>query len=1070
MNCGDCGRTVQTGDLFCPGCGAKLSTAPPRADEGERRQLTLLFYDLVGSTELSTRADPEDLQLVISRFQEMCSRIVRDVGGYPAKTMGDGGLAYFGYPVTHEDDPFRAVMAGQSIIDELAVLNDAIRAEMPSFTDRLQMRIGIHSGTVVIGSEGSDLGTARLAIGEALNIASRVESAAPANGVAVSEVTARRVQGVVDLTSLGPVSLKGIEDPLEIFVVERVRPGQSRFTSVRSLGPFVGRDDEAQRLHEAWATARDGRAAMVLIRGDAGLGKSRLHSHLRHQLGGTRHAWFELFGSPVMSQSAFHPIVQVINQLLQLEDLSTAEQRERLESALTEAGLGDDHQVAAIAHLLRIDQDEGDAQPAEARRRATINAVCDWWLAIAQLLPTVIVAEDVHWFDPSTLEVLGELWRRADADSLLLIVTTRPGTDLDWDGEIELIELEPLPLEDAAALVDRLADHADLSPIVRAQIAARSDGVPLFAEELVQAAVSDGGGGGAVPETLRELMSARLDRLGPAKEVLQLAALLGREFPRDQLAAVAAVDDLDATLDVLIEQNFIARRSAGERAAFLFRHALLQDAARDSMLRRRRESEHRRIASLLVERFSGTPDGRPEIIGHHFAEGAEPWLAAEQFQLAGREAVRRSALQEGAAHLTRSIEVLGELEPDPKRHRLELELHVQLGSALALSDGMRSPRATEVHERAVELCRVSDPDSLYPNALNGVFQSRLTSAEFDAALEVGAELLRWAEESGQRTHQVAAHAALAQVHFWPGRYTECWVHASKAWELYDPTDPPEARQAVGIDSGVTALCFGAVGAWALGHIAESVEMADRCIDLASEQDDVYQLAFAQAYLSMHAVMLNDPSRCERLARGGQDLSTRHGFLPMAALSTYTLGWARAELGDPDGLDIARDGVNQLAGMGVGIGAPGCMAVLAEMCAKAGEVDEGFGYAGLGEAMAAESQQHFYTAEIHRSVALLHLELADRATGAEAESAIEAAEAAARASIDVARAQRAPSLELRAVEPMVSVLERRGDRDAARSLLASTVAQFPESSRGIDLDRARAEIDSATSRPSSTFTR
>ncbi|WP_426574503.1 ATP-binding protein [Aquihabitans sp. McL0605] len=1072
LTCETCGRISPEGDAFCPGCGTRLPAAAPspaRALAGERRQLTLLFYDLVGSTEISTRVDTEDLQLVMARYQDMCGRMVRDVGGYAANTMGDGGLVYFGYPEAQEDDPFRAVLAAQAMLDELPVLNDALHADFPSFTDELQMRIGIHSGMVVLGEEGSDLGSGRLAIGEALNMASRIETAAPVNGIAVSDVTARRVHGVVDLTSLGLVQLKGIDGPVELHRVERIRPGQSRFTSAQAIGPFVGREGELARLEAGWAGAQAGRAAMVVLSADAGLGKSRLHNHLRRGLGSTVHTWFELYGSAVMGQSAFHPIIQVIQQVLELDGRTVAEQRTRLVDALALVGLDAPDLISHLAHLVGVEDDadagtvNADGTTADGRRRAVIDAICTWWLAIADRLPTVIVAEDLHWFDPSTLEVLRELWRRAEGHALLIIGTTRPGTDITWDDRVEVIDLEPLAFEAVTSLVERLAEDGELSPVQLTQIAARSDGVPLFAEELVQAALDAGGNVDAVPETLRELMSSRLDRLGPAKEALQLAALLGREFPRNHLAAVAEVADLDVILDVLIEQRFIVRRVAGDQPRFLFRHALLQDAARDSMLRRRREAEHRRIAQLLIDEFAGTRDARPEIIGHHYAEGAEPALAVEQFRLAGHEAIGRAALREGAAHLTRSIEVLAEVDPSEDHDQLEIELHLQLGSALALSDGMRSPRATEVHERAVELCRRTDPrNHRYGQALNGVLQSHVTAGRFDDALATGEEQLRWATETGSRTAQLSAHAALCQVHFWPGRYGSCWEHATRAWELYDPSDPIEERQAVGIDSGLTALTFAAVGAWALGHLGESRDLADRALELAKAQDDVYQVAFTAAYLSMHAIMLNEAERCRALALEGQELAIRHGFLPMQGLTTYTLGWALAELGDPAGLDVAREGVNQLAGMGVGIGAPGCMAVLAEMCAKDGAIEEGFGYAALGEAMAADLAQDFYTAEIHRSVALLQLATADAADAADdpeaADAALAAADAAADAGIAMARAQRAPSLELRAVQPKLTLLHRRGEHHAARDLLAEVVDRFPPDSHGVDLDRSRADLD------------
>jgi len=1061
--CSSCGAAVGPDDGFCRSCGKRLAPAPvsQSSSDGERRRLTAMFYDLVSSTELSTRVDPEDLQDVIAEYQHFCAEIARNYGGTPANTMGDGGLIYFGYPVANEDDPVRAVSAGLAIIDELPELNRRIRGLVPTFGPELQVRIGVHTGMVVVGEIGSDLGNGRLAVGQTLNEAARIEAMAPANGVAVSATTARRVRGVVELESLGEHELKGIAEPVELFTVLRLRPGQGRFSvSTHAQSPLVGRSGLVDELAERWTAASNGTGGAIVLRGEAGLGKTRTHNALRQRLAGQRHAWFEIQGSALQSNTPFHPVIQAIYQILEIEPGPDASAI--LERSLHRVGIVDPETVALISAFLELSEHEPDQISGEERRRRMIAAICEWWCAIGDEMPTVMVAEDLHWFDPSTIELLTALIERVEDHSLLLVGTTRPVFEVPWSEAVVVIDLEPLSIDEVNALVTSLTEGSDVTDLQRARIVMRSDGVPLFAEELTHGLL-DGtfaDRDGDVPETLVELLTAKMDRLGPAKEVIQVASLLGREFSAELLAAVVGdVDDLDAIMRTLVDQRFVSRRGVGGRSVYLFRHALLQDSARQSLLRRPRQRHHRRIADVLTTQLAGTPEASPELVGHHLEMAGDALGAIEQFVIAARDSRDEAALVEAAATYRHAIEILHTMEEGALRDDREIDLRLELASAVGLSQSFAAAEVGDAYSTAVDLCeRIGIVDERYAEALHGLAQHHLSGVRFDEAHVRGSRLLDHAAASGESHVELMARRALSQSHFWPGRYSELWENASRALELYDRSAPIEERYALGIESGVIAMTYGAVALWALGRPQEATVMAEQCVQHALEQDDVYQACYAQAYLSMLGIMLLDVDRCERWARDAKRIAEENAFVPLEGLARYTLGWAMAERQEEHSFEMLMSGLGILSGLGTGTGAPGCMAVVAELHVKVGEIDEALGYVAFGEAMAAESGQHFYTVELHRSAALAHLANARAASDdVERAASLQQCEERSLLAIDQAREQHSPSLELRAIEPLIEVLLERGDDDDAVELLRGAIDKFPEGSVGYALDQARLRL-------------
>ncbi|HZU90438.1 MAG TPA: adenylate/guanylate cyclase domain-containing protein, partial [Stellaceae bacterium] len=696
------------------------STGAQPQDAAERRQLTVMFCDLVGSTALSVRFDPEELREEIRAYQNAVSAVVARYDGFVAKYMGDGVLAYFGYPRAHEDDAERAVRAGLDIA--AAVMRLTTRG-----TEPLAVRIGIATGLVVVGDlVGEGSAQEQAVVGETPNLAARLQAFAEPGQIVLAGATCRLIGDLFRLRDLGRQAVKGFAEPVEAFAVEGVAVTESRFEAARrGLTDLVGRAAESallrERLREAWA----GAGQMVLLSGEAGIGKSRLAAGLAAEVAREPHARLRYQCSPYHRDSVLHPFVVALGRAARLAPDDPAEaQLDKLETILAPARIAET--APLFASLLSIPTGERYpplALSAARQRRLTLAALLDQLEALARQKPVLMLFEDAHWADATSLEVLDLTFERVRALPVLVLITFRPEYEAPWTGlsHVTGIALDRLPPAEVEALAERVAGRP-LPLAVTAQIVAKTDGVPLFVEELTKAVLEAGllvaGPQGwrldgplppfAIPATLQASLAARLDRLAPVKEIAQISAAIGREFSYPLLRAVAGRDEpaLRAALAQLEEAELLFRTGAPPDARYTFKHALVQDTAYETLLRSRRQILHRQIADALREQFAAVAAAEPELVAHHLTQAGRDEPAIEWWGKAGDQALRRSAFKEAAAHLGKAIELADKLAATalstaPGIDRLRLQ--TSLGNALIWAKGYQAPETSEAFGRAREL-------------------------------------------------------------------------------------------------------------------------------------------------------------------------------------------------------------------------------------------------------------------------------------------------------------------------------------------------------------------------------
>ena len=791
-----------------PATAAVEAIAVPAAhapSQAERRQLTVMFVDLVGSTALAARLDPEEMGELIRAYQNLVAGEVTRFEGHVAKYMGDGVLAYFGWPRAHEDDAERAVRAGRAIAATVPGLA-TLAGEPPA------ARIGIATGPAMVGDLiGSEEARERTVVGETPNLAARLQQLAEPGAVVIAEGTRRLVGDLFAYRSLAATRLKGFVEPLTVYHVLGEGAAEGRFEAMHTTGltPLVGREQELALLLDRWERAKEGEGQVILLSGEAGIGKSRLVRALRERLESDPHTALGHFCSSYHASSALHPVIGLLEREagLRREDLPK-HQLDKLEAMLALA-VEDVHTAASLlADLLAVPVSEGRYPPLamspQQKKERTFQALLDLLAGLAVREPVLALYEDVHWADPTTLELLGRVVDRAQRLSVLVLVTFRPEFVPPWagHGHVTALSLSRLGRRQAATVVEQVAGDKVIPADVLDQILARTDGVPLFVEELTKTVLESGllrDQGDhyeldgplpplAIPATLQDSLMARLDRLAPIKEVAQVGAAIGRQFSYELLAAVASLPDdrLQDALAQLAEVELVFRRGTPPQASYSFKHALVRDAAYASLLRSKRQQLHARIARALEERFPETVEAKPELLARHCTEAGLAEQAIDYWHRAGQRALARSAMAEAAAQLTKGLEVLAGLPDGPERRRRELGLQLVLGPALIAAKGVAAPGTGRTYARACELCReLGDVPELFP-ALYGRAVVHLQRGELAAALGVAHELLRLAEERGDAAARVTGYRMIGSALSQLGRPVESRDHLETALALYDP--------------------------------------------------------------------------------------------------------------------------------------------------------------------------------------------------------------------------------------------------------------------------------------------
>ena len=1030
----------------------------------ERRHLTILFCDLVGSTPLSTRFDPEDLREIIGAYHRRVADCVAAFDGFVAKYMGDGVLAYFGYPQAHEDDAERAVRSALTLTTAVA----QVASPLP-----LRVRIGIASGLVVVGDlVGTGEAQERGIVGETPNLAARLQALAEPNAIIVADGTRREIGALFELCDLGPQTLAGFPEPQRAWRIIGEDRELSRFEALRSgATPLVGRDEEIALLRRRWARARDGEGHAVLIGGEAGVGKSRLSAAFFEHIREEPHLRLRHFCSPYHQDSALHPIIVRLERAAGFAPDDPPERRlDRLEALLALTAPSTE-ELALFAELLSLPGADRyrplDMTP-QRKKEKTFEAWLRQLECFARQQPIILLFEDLHWLDPSSGELLDLLIEKIEGWPVLLIATFRPDFQPRWTGEpqVTTLSLTRLNRQHSAELVARVADLAGALPSdLAAEIVERCDGVPLFLEELTKATIEQAAAPerahslvgavprpGAVPATLQASLMARLDRLGAAaRELAQVGAAIGREFTFELLVALDTRDrdTLEDALSRLVSAGLVFQRGALPQATFLFKHALVQDAAYGSLLRERRRLLHGRIADALL---AAKPAGAPEIVAHHLQNAGHASRAIGYWREAGERAVLRAANREAIEHFHRVLALLKSEPESAERWRDELAVLSQLVPALMHVHGWTAPEVGKAAESAAAVGRRLKSSADIAPSIANLWLYQFPRFRLDLAEEISADLFRIAGELDDPEIRLqACHCA------WPTAYLRGhFMNASEQIEagmrLYDEKRHAHHRNVyLGHDPAACALSTTASVQVALGYLDRASRLEAEAISFADQLQHPPTLAVVLWLVCEARASRRGTTDISAPAQRLLELSEANGLLQPRAHALMSLGWALSLSGDgPEGIAKLQEAAGTVRRIGHQRYLMPARWLMAEALLAAGRYAEGLQKVDHAIDMAAKAGVALFDARLHqvRAGLLLHVD----------PSGTQAAEMSLRHAIAVAQGQGAKGFELQAATDLARLWGEQGKRTEARNLLAPIYEQFTEGFTEPILRDAKALLD------------
>ncbi|MBV8095685.1 MAG: AAA family ATPase, partial [Acetobacteraceae bacterium] len=900
--CPRCGQRNGASASFCAGCGELLQPSPLIEATAERRQLSVMFCDLVGSTELSSRLDPEDLREIMTIYQGVVASSARRFCGFIAKYLGDGVLIYFGWPEASENDAERAVHAGLEIIDKVAL--------MGSSDLRLSVRIGIATGLVVVGEEiGQGPAYERGVIGHTPNVAARLQSVAAPATVIVDQATRVRLGDLFDFVPISGLNLRGFAEPLPAWHVSDKRPFRSRFEALRTgaLTPLVGRDEDLQLLLRRWEHAKQGGGRVVLVCGEPGIGKSRLISDLSRAIERDRHFRLRYFCSPHLQDSALYPIIAHLEDAAQFRPGDNAAERLRKLRAMLDLAQPSDQDVALIADLLSIQDESLPALTFSPRRKRELtSAALNRQLAhLSRVRPLLMLFEDAHWWDPTTRDLIDFTIDAVPDLRILLVITYRPELQPNWIGKpnVSLISLGRLDHDQAAEVASHVAA---LSPSILKRIAARSDGIPLFIEELAKSILeSDAGTSpaaqGAVPPTLQASLMSRLDRLPAAKQIAQIGAAIGREFPYDLIAAVAAIPDpaLRERLNELVGAGLVFCRGHPPDSTYAFKHALVQDAAYETMLRRRRIGVHTRILNALLHSDPDLPETHPALLGHHAAQAGLTAQGARYFLRAGQLSAERSAMVEARANLTHGLDLAAGLPEGPERQLLEAELQVALSNVQMAVLGFGATAQEPVLAKALALCRglgSAEPKRpiLLSRTLYGEWSHKLHTGPLEFANAVAREFAELGDGSDDFEIKLMGLTTLATSLFLEGRPAEARaIFASVATERAIE-ECRTANAGFGVDATTLFHAQFSRALSCIGLVKEAKQQSETAVNRARRLQHLPSIALSLSATCTTAWVLRELPTLEARAGTLVQIAEEQGFSFWQARGQCYAGWIAAQ--------------------------------------------------------------------------------------------------------------------------------------------------------------------------------
>jgi TOMM system kinase/cyclase fusion protein len=1050
--------------------------------DAERRQLTVMFCDLVDSTTLSGQLDPEDLREVVRAYQDTCAKVIARFEGHIAQYLGDGLLVYFGYPLAHEDDAQRAVRAGLGMIEALGQLNTRLGQERGV---HLAARLGIHTGLVVVGDVGGGPRQEQLALGETLNLAARLQGVAAPNTLVISATTFQLLGGFFACQPLGTPPLKGQAQPLAVYRVLYESMARSRLEAVGRTGwtPLVGREQESGLLRERWAQVKEGVGQVGLLSGEAGIGKSRLVQVLTEHVTAEPQSWLTPCQcSPYYQNTALYPMIDLLERVaLRFEREESPQQKlSKLEGFLVQYGLPLAETVPLFAALLSLPL-PADYAPLplspEQQKHHTLHALLTILLRIAAQQPVLFVMEDLHWVDPTTLELLSLLVDQGPTARILVLLTFRPDFSPPWTGRAHLtqVTLPRLPRQQATEMTDRVAHGKALPPEVVEQVVTKTDGVPLFVEELTKMVLESGLLQEredryelrgplpplAIPTTLHDSLMARLDRLATVKGLAQLGATLGREFSYALLHAVSPWDEttLQRGLHQLVEAEFLYQQGLPPQATYIFKHALIQDTAYQSLLRSTRQQHHQRIAQVLEAHFPALCETQPELLAHHYTEAGLSAQAMSYWQRAGQRAVERSANLEAVAHLTQGLELLATLPETPERAQQELIMQTTLGPALINTKGQAAPEVLDTYARARELCQqVGETPQLF-QVLRGLWYFYLHRVELQTARELGEQLLTLAEHVADSALRLEAHYALGNTLNYMGEFAAAQAHFAQGIARYDPQQHRSHAFRYGQDPGVICRAYAGVTLWYLGYPDQALQRSHEALTLARELAHPFSLGNAMFFAAWLHQFRREWHLAQERAEAAIANGVEQGNAVLRAGGTIFRGWALAERSpEPgagqgqgeEGIVQMQQGLTAWRATGAAVFQPYGLALLATASAKAGQHEAGLTLLVEALALTNDKGERRWEAALYRLRGELLLARSAE-HHAEAETCFHQA-------LDVARQQQAKSWELRAATSLARLWQHQGKRTEASELLAPIYNWFTEGFDTADLQEAKALLE------------
>ncbi len=1040
----------------------------PEGKEIERRRLTVMFCDLVDSTTLSERLDPEELRELILIYQELCSKVIRSFDGYIAQYLGDGVLAYFGYPIAHEDDAKRAMHAGLGILQGIKRHNSKFDRKQ-----QLNVRIGIHTGLVVVGGMEKEEKHESLAMGVTPNIAARLKDIAEPNCIIVSEATYKLIEGYFVCQSLGSYNLRGYSKPMELYSVLRRSDVESPLdiAAVKGLTPLVGREDEVKLLLEHWEGVKNGVGHVILLSGEAGIGKSRLVDVLKERLIPELCNKFESRCSPYDQNTPFNPISSFLQNLLGYRKDDTAQRKlKKLEECLESYDLPLKETLPLFTELLSLPLPNGyeplSLSP-QRQKQETIEALNSLLIKEAAKQPLLFIVEDLHWSDPSTLEFLSFLVENAQNSEILALLTFRPQFIPPWvsSSNLSSITLNRLNRYEVEEMVHYLTRGKVLPDKLANAIVNKTDGIPFFVEELTKMILetgtikerTDDSEGfiplplDQVPSTLYGSLMSRLDRLAMAKELAQLGAVIGRSFTYEMIEAVSELDKpaLEKQLELLEGAELLYKSGDFPDSTYIFKHALVQDTAYQSLSKRKRQQYHQKIARVLEESFPEKCENHPELLGHHFTQANLFEKSISYWFTAGQKAIGHSANIEAIRHLEKALELVKSLPDTPDNRNKELEILITLGSPLIAIMGYSSKEVERTYSRARELCSELGEFPQYFPALMGLHVFYYLRAEYDEALELAERLMRLARVLKDPGLITVAHIALGETFYSQGRFNYCYEHMEQGYSLYDTLVPRYPW--LWTDPGVACLSYKAMALWQLGKPDKSLITVQEARALARDLSHPFSLAWALFFSAVIYQLCGDCHNTSELSEQLISLSSDQAFPFWLAFGNIMRGWSKVETDEKEsGIKQILKGLNDMETIGSASGKSYFLGLLADRYLGARKFKEGLEVIEGALAFVQNSGERWMETELHR--------IKGELTNGISSDNYKESESYFQKAVVIAESLGARSLELRATTSLCSSLRNRGKTEKAREMLAKTYGWFEEGFETKDLRDARGLLD------------